>query len=67
MFADIEELLMNNQNKAQTTLDAASQKSLADTFGVRSYQTLVRDEVVLAPPISHQQKLIEAVTNLVKK
>ncbi|MBV6830835.1 MULTISPECIES: hypothetical protein [Xanthomonas] len=47
----------NNEEKSRKVLD---------TFGVRSYQTLVKQEVVTAPGISQEEKFIAAINKLVK-
>lgn len=36
-------------------------KKLIDAFGARSYQSLVRDEVVFSPAISQEARLVEAI------
>ncbi len=58
---------MQKQKNSTFVLRQRDASQSLDRFGVRSYQTLVKDEVVLTPPISHQQKLIDAVNNILKR
>lgn len=58
---------MQKQKNSNFVLRQSDASQSLDRFGVRSYQTLVKDEVVLTPPISHQQNLIDAVNNILKR